>query len=120
MRDYRFYVEDSSRRGRMNDPTVASLVTGSCGDTMEFYLVIKDDFIETAWYYADGCAATEACGAFVAEWVEGLKIQEALRISPYEVITYLKELPEDHYHCAVLAVLSFLKSAGEYMLLPKY
>ena len=31
--------------GRMTDPTGGAFVRGLCGDTMEFYLVIKDDII---------------------------------------------------------------------------
>jgi len=29
--------------GRMNDPTAAATLTGPCGDTMEVYLVVRDD-----------------------------------------------------------------------------
>ena len=32
--------------GQMNDPTSAATLTGPCGDTMEVYLVVRNDVIE--------------------------------------------------------------------------
>ena len=120
-RDYKFYAEDKSRLGRMNVPTVAAVVNGMCGDTQELYLVVDNDkFIDQALYFANGCEATHACGAFVAEWIEGVTISEALTLSPGQVIKYLKDIPEDHHHCAVLVIMTLYKALGEYMLTPKY
>ena len=119
-RDYQFYAQDTSRVGRMNDPDVAVVVKGACGDIQELYLVIKDDFIEHAQFYANGCEATHACGAYVTEWIEHMTIQEALGLSPLDIISYLKNIPEDHHHCAILAALTLYQAIGNYMLRPKY
>ena len=32
--------------GQINDPTAAATITGPCGDTMEVYLVVRDDVIQ--------------------------------------------------------------------------
>lgn len=120
-RDYWFYVEDKTRMGRMNDPSVAAMVNGVCGDTQELYLVIgRDQLIEQALYFATGCEATHACGAYVAEWVEGVTIAEALSLSASKIIKALKDIPEDHHHCAVLVMMALYKALGEYMITPKY
>ena len=100
--------------GRMNDPTAAARVTGPCGDTMEFYLVIKDDVIETVRYHTDGCQYTHLCGVAVAQTVQGSSVKEALAISPAMLLDGLKELPPEHRHCAILAVSTLYRAIGEY------
>ncbi|MCK5849323.1 MAG: iron-sulfur cluster assembly scaffold protein, partial [Kiritimatiellae bacterium] len=55
-------TEDDKYFGRMNDPTSSAMITGPCGDSMEFYLVIKDEIIEDVKYYTEGCGNTRACG----------------------------------------------------------
>ncbi len=119
-RDYKFYADDTSRMGRMNDPSVASVVEGGCGDTQELYLIIKDDFIEEARFFATGCEATHACGAYVAEWIEGVTVSESLTLSAGDILSHLKGIPEGHHHCAILAMLTLYQAIGNYMLTPKY
>jgi nitrogen fixation NifU-like protein len=100
--------------GRMNDPSAGARVTGPCGDTMEFYLVIKDDVIETVRYFTDGCQYTHLCGTAVAVMVQGGSIQNALAINPALLLDELKDLPLEHRHCAILAVNTLYRAIGEY------
>jgi len=105
-----------SNFGRMNDPTSAASIKGPCGDEMEFYLVIKDNIIEEVNFYAEGCAATKACGSVTAKLALGKSINEALEISPQRVIKLLNGLPEDHCHCSILAVSTLYRAIAEYLL----
>lgn len=100
--------------GRMNDPSVGAWVTGPCGDTMEFYLVIENDVIRQAKYYTDGCGYTRLCGQTVARYVQGKTLVEALSISGKGVLDVLPLLPPEHRHCAILAVSAFYKAVGQY------
>ena len=89
--------------GRMNDPTASSFLTGSCGDAMEFYLVIENGIVTEIKYYTDGCAATKACGASAASLAEGKQIEEVMLISPGMILKKINGLPSEHRHCAILA-----------------
>lgn len=100
--------------GRMNDPSAAARVTGPCGDTMEFYLVIENDIIKTARYHTDGCQYTHLCGGAVAQAVEGSTIKEALSLNPAMLLDALKDLPDEHRHCAILSVSTLYRAIGEY------
>jgi len=100
--------------GRMNDPSAAARVTGPCGDTMEFYLVIKDGRIETVRYHTDGCQYTHLCGTVVAQTAQGSSIMEALSIHPAMLLNGLKDMPPGHRHCAILAVSTLYRAIGEY------
>jgi len=100
--------------GRMNDPSAGAWVTGACGDTMEFYLIIEDGTIKQARYYTDGCGFTRLCGQTVAAYVQGKSIVEALSISGKQVLDTLPQLPPEHRHCAILAVSAFYRAVGQY------
>lgn len=104
--------------GRMNDPSAAASVTGPCGDTMEFCLVIVDGRIADAKYWTEGCLESRRCGAAVAEWVRGRPLREALNISAGLVAARLPDLSDAHRHCPILAVSAFYRAAAEYLLLP--
>lgn len=81
---------------------------------MEFYLVIKDDVIETARYHTDGCQYTHLCGMAVAQAVQGSSIKEALAISPAMLLDGIPALPPEHRHCAILAVSTLYRAIGDY------
>lgn len=81
--------------------------TGDCGDTIAFYLMVKDQRILHAAYDIHGCIHTNACANAIIEQVEGKTIEQAWEISPEDVARYLETLPSDHFHCAELAVGAF-------------
>ena len=104
--------------GRMNDPTAAGFIKGPCGDSMEFYLVIKDDVIEDIKYYTDGCENTRAAGYAIARRAKGRKIVDALLINPGEIIKSGECLSEEGRHCAILAVSTLYRAIADYLLQP--
>lgn len=77
--------------------------TGDCGDTIEFFLMIKDDLIETVSYALNGCLNTNACANAIIDLLEGKSTTNAWDLDPEDVANYLESLPKDHYHCAELA-----------------
>ncbi|MFC1761954.1 iron-sulfur cluster assembly scaffold protein [Planctomycetota bacterium] len=100
--------------GRMNDPSGAAVVTGPCGDTMEFYLVIQSLTITQVRYYTDGCQYTRLCGKAVARHAQGKPLTVALDISAGQILKELPQLPKAHRHCAILAVSTFYRAVGQY------
>ena len=78
--------------------------TGDCGDTVEFFLMVRNNRIQTAAYAINGCLNTNACANTIIELIEGKTVDAAWEVSPEEVAAYLETLPEDHFHCAELAV----------------
>jgi len=78
--------------------------TGLCGDTIEFFLKIRDGIVESASFTADGCLNTIACANTIVFFVENKPVDQAWEITPENVIDYLETLPLNHYHCAELAV----------------
>ena len=91
--------------GRMERAEASAVVKGWCGDTMELYLRLgPGGRIEAAAFMTDGCGSTLACGSMLTVILQGKSIEEALRVSPQELIAALGGLPADSAHCAELAV----------------
>jgi len=87
---------------------------GTCGDTVEIYLAVRGDCIQSVTYQIDGCLNTSACANTVAHLAEGKKVDEAWDIAPEDVIAYLETLPSGHTHCAELAVGAFYQALADY------
>jgi len=83
---------------------------------MEFYLVIEHDIITEAKFYTNGCAYTIACGEVAARQAEGVPINDALAISPKQIIELVGELPQEHKHCSILAVSTLYRAIADFLL----
>lgn len=110
------YFIQPKNLGRMKNPDATAAVKGLCGDTMEMYLMLKDERISEALFFTDGCGPTIACGSVVTEIVKGENIKKALKVLPADVIDKLGGLPEESIHCAILAVITLHQAIAEYLL----
>jgi len=89
---------------------------GSCGDTMQIFLKIKDNIIEKADFITDGCGATVAAGSQTTIMIEGKSVQNAENLQPNDIDKALGGLPDDHKHCAELAVRTLHRAIEKYKL----
>jgi nitrogen fixation protein NifU and related proteins len=93
--------------GRMEAPDAYGRSMGWCGDMMEFYLRLDGERIEEVRFMTDGCGPTLACGNVLARMIEGLTLDQAGDVLPEQIVEALEGLPEEHFHCAELAVSTF-------------
>jgi len=110
IREYR----NPSNFGFIENPDVTGQVKGPCGDTMRMYLRIKDNVIQDARFWTDGCGASLACGNMLTSMIKGKNIDEADSISSEKLLEVLDGLPEEHQHCAKLAVDTLHKVIRDY------
>jgi nitrogen fixation NifU-like protein len=97
----------TDRQERITQPDGYGKKTGVCGDTVEMFLSMNGDILDTISFDVNGCMNTNACANTVAHLTEGKRLDEAWEITPEDVARYLETLPEDHLHCAELAVGAF-------------
>ncbi len=102
------------RQERIENPDGYGKRTGDCGDTVEFFLQMKDQLIQSASYDIQGCMNTNASAAALAQMVEGKDMASAWTITDQTIIEFLKTLPEDNHHCAELAVGAFYLALSDY------
>jgi len=87
---------------------------GECGDTLAIWLSVKDNRIDRATFWTDGCGTSIACGSMVTVMAISRTVEEALKITPEDILDELGGLPEDHVHCAVLAAHTLNQALKDY------
>jgi len=101
---------------KMDQPDGYAQAKGSCGDTMEMYLKMKDDIISECTFQTDGCGTTIACGSVTTELAKNMTFTQALgSISANEILKRLGGLPEADVHCAQLASETFRRTLADYL-----
>jgi NifU-like protein involved in Fe-S cluster formation len=75
-----------------------------CGDRLCLSLRLRDGRIEAARFLAYGCPPTLACGSVLAEMIEGMKVEDALKLTRKEIAAALGGLPTRKHHAAALAI----------------
>ena len=93
---------------------VSQAFTGPCGDTMKLFLKIKDGIIEKANFVTDGCGASIATANQTTQLIEGKSLDYAEKLKPIDIDEALKGLPEDHKHCAELAIKTLRRLINKY------
>ena len=96
------------------DITVSQSYKGPCGDTMEFFLKIKNNKIKKAYFITDGCGASVATASQTMLLIEGKSLDFAESLKPRDIDNALKGLPDDHKHCAELAVRTLKQAIDKY------
>ncbi len=98
------HVNVPSNLGVIELPSGRALGVGQCGDSVEVMLTVIEQRIADIRCQPRGCAFTIACASAMSELARHRTLEDALEISAQDVETELGGLPEDHLHCARLAV----------------
>jgi nitrogen fixation NifU-like protein len=100
--------------GWLDHPSGQAAAVGQCGDSIEVSLRIESGAIADIKVIPRGCIYTLVCASAMSELAKGRSLEHALELEPYEVAGALGGLPEDHLHCARLAVNTLGEAIGDY------
>jgi nitrogen fixation NifU-like protein len=110
---FKDHIAHPRNAGELPDANATAEETNPvCGDRLRLNLRIRNERIETARFLAYGCPATLACGSTLAEMLEGMTVEEALRLTRKEIVRAVGGLPATKQHAAALAIET-LQSAIE-------
>jgi NifU-like protein involved in Fe-S cluster formation len=87
-----------------NANAVAEETNPACGDRLRLSLLISGGRIVTVRFLAYGCPPTLACGSALAEMLEGMPVEEAMKLTRKEIVTAVGGLPSRKQHAAALAI----------------
>jgi len=90
--------------GSLAAPDGRGNAVGQCGDSITVDLQVDGNVIRDIKVAPKGCLYTKACASAVSELAKGKDLTAALQLEPEDVERVLGGLPEDHLHCARLAV----------------
>ncbi|MEJ2037425.1 MAG: iron-sulfur cluster assembly scaffold protein [Desulfosarcinaceae bacterium] len=100
--------------GNCAAPSASATGVGSCGDMLRIDLRVVGDRLEEVKCAPRGCVYTLACASAVSVLATGRTVEQALKLQPEDVVDELESLPEDHLHCARLAVNTLGDAIAEY------
>ncbi|MFA5074174.1 MAG: P-loop NTPase [Nitrospirota bacterium] len=96
--------------GPLKGANASARITGPCGDTMEFWLLVNDGRIFETTFTTDGCEHSIRCGSTAAGLANWKTLDEAEGMTQADVLAAVEGIPEESHHCALLAV-NTLKAA---------
>ncbi len=120
VRRYNKYIvklfQNPKNWGKLKEEEVSAwhAYEGTCGDTMQFFLKINDNVIKKAKFITNGCGATVAAGSQTTMMIEGKSLRYAEKLKPEDIDKKLGGLPEDHKHCAELAIKTLHRAIEKY------
>jgi nitrogen fixation NifU-like protein len=86
-----------------------------CGDQMMMLLKIKDDVITDVRWKTYGCASAIASTSMLSELIKGMKIEDAYKIKPEDLVAQLGGLPSFKIHCSVLGDKALRAAIDDYL-----
>lgn len=85
-----------------------------CGDVMKMWIKVDKGKIRDIGWRTFGCASAIASTSVFSEMIKGMKIEEALKITPNDILKKLGGLPAKKIHCSVLADKAFKTAVKNY------
>ncbi|HPC36567.1 MAG TPA: iron-sulfur cluster assembly scaffold protein [Candidatus Marinimicrobia bacterium] len=93
-------------------------ITGNikCGDEMQFLIQVdkQKGIITDCRWRTYGCASAIASTSVLSEMVKGMKLEDAYRLTPKDVVKNLGSLPEHKIHCSVLGDKALRAAIDDY------
>ncbi len=87
-----------------------------CGDVMEMFIKVdkKNNTIKECRWRTFGCASAISSTSILSEMVKGMKLEEAKKITPQDIVKALGGLPARKIHCSVLGDQALRKAIEDY------
>lgn len=105
---------ETGNREIVQNPDGYGKRTGECGDTIEFFIMVDKGNLNQISFEVQGCMNTVACSNTVVRLARGLSLEKAWDILPEHLSSFLQTLPQDHFHCAELALGAFYLALSDY------
>src|SRR3954447_9229913 len=98
---FEHYLGDASRRGPAPDGACTGAAGGAaCGDLARISFAVVDGVVESVTFDSEGCGATRAATAAVAEAVDGGTVLDAAKVSIDDTEALLGGLDPARRHAA--------------------
>jgi len=96
---------------------VGEVGSPACGDVMKMWIKVKDGRIVNLKWKTFGCASAIGSTSMLSEMVlekGGMKIEDALKITPDDILKRLGGLPQNKIHCSVLGDKALQAAIADY------
>jgi NifU-like protein involved in Fe-S cluster formation len=108
-KEAREYAKTADGVGQVGSPV--------CGDVMKVWIKVKNNHIADLKWQTFGCASAIASTSMMSVMVKengGMKIEDALKIKPQDIVKRLGGLPARKIHCSVLGHKALKAALNDY------
>lgn len=98
------YMTASHNAGELTNPSGTATMTGQCGDSIGVHVAMEGQVLKQIRVQPDGCLYTRLCAEAMSVLAQGRPTDDILKLEPQDIADELGGLPEDHIHCARLAL----------------
>ncbi|MBI4980054.1 iron-sulfur cluster assembly scaffold protein [Candidatus Woesearchaeota archaeon] len=111
-----FATEKEAETYKKNADGTGQIGSPACGDIMEMYIKVdkKNNTIKECKWRTFGCASAIASTSILSEMVIGMKLSEAKKITPLDIVKALGGLPARKIHCSVLGDQALRAAIDDY------
>ena len=109
------HATNPRNHGPLKDFDAVARVTGPCGDTMQFWLSVRNGNVEKTSFITDGCGSSLACGSMATVLAEGKRVEDAAVMRQRDILDALGGFPPESEHCALLAAITLKAVCEEYL-----
>ena len=103
--------------GEVENPDgVGEVGNAACGDALKLTFKLDDDGkIAEVKFRTFGCASAIASTSILSEACKGMKIDEAYKLKPADIVARLVGLPANKIHCSVLGDKALRAAIDDYL-----
>ena len=98
-----YYYLKKVNVGEMKKPDVTFTYAGHCGDTITFFLRIKNNIITNAKFVSTGCSGAFAFASALTSIIKGKTLEEAKKLTEKDIIKDVGNIPRHKLHCAIIS-----------------
>ena len=111
---FKQHAYNQSNCGALPCPDGYAHAKGTCGDSLEMFVYIAENKIDTATFLAHGCNFAHACASALTNLIVGRDLDDAFGLEEEHIETALNGLPREHRHCAELSIRTFRATITDY------
>ena len=114
---------ENSQVDELDPNGVGEVGSPACGDVMKMWIRVEDGKIKKCLWQTFGCASAIASTSMLSVMITengGMKLEDAVKVKPKDILERLGGLPTNKIHCSVLghealraAVNDYYKNSGQ-------
>lgn len=111
-----FITEEEAKKYEKTADGVGQVGSPQCGDVMRMFIKVdeKSQTIKECKWRTFGCASAIASTSMLSTMVIGMKLEEAKKITPQDIVKALGGLPARKIHCSVLGDQALRAAINDY------
>ena len=110
------FIKTKAEIAKFKADGIGMVGSPACGDMMKLWIKVdkKKETIKDIKWQTFGCASAIATTSVLSEMAKGMKLEDARKITPKEIVDKLAGIPAVKYHCSVLGDKALREAINDY------